>query len=437
MSEYRQLHMIADLSQPLPELTPPEGMEVHTADEHARAAWNWIIKASFGPNDDYSMIEDDPTCAPERVFFTRLYMDVATATARLMDDGTGMIHMVGAHPWCQGHGAAYWAVLAAMRSLQALGVTKCTLSTDDFRKPAIVTYYSLGFKPLYDEGDEEMAARWKTVDEELKAYKKPARPEPIPLWDALPDPESRRVMPTLTPYPVEGARGAVVVCPGGGYHMLADHENEPIARMINGAGVSAYVLRYSLLPFSSLETPLEEARRAIRMVRAMGYEKVAILGFSAGGHLCAMAATRYDAGDPASDDPIERLSSRPDAFVPCYGATSLWQFRDDIWAKELACGHDIFDTIRTYSAEAHVTADTPPAFIWHTAGDDDVPVACAYDLARALSACGVSHEVHIYPHGPHGLGLAGEYEDVSTWAPLCQRWLRSMGYAAPRAQSAT
>ena len=431
MPEYRQLLMIADLSRPLPEYPLPEGMTVHAADGHERASYNWIIRASFDPNQDYSLISDDPTCAPERVFFTRLVMDIATATARLMPDGSGVIHMVGAHPWYQGLGAARYCVLAAMKALKERGVVKCTLSTDDFRKPAIVIYKSLGFEPLYDADDAEMATRWKAIDEELARYKKPEKPVPIPLWDALPAPEFRRDMPTLTPYPVENSRGAVVVCPGGAYMGLADHEGWPIARMLNAAGISAYVLRYSLVPFGSLRTPLEDAQRAIRTVRAMGYEKVAILGFSAGGHLCGAAATHYDLGDPDAADPVERLSCRPDAFVPCYGATSLWHFRGTGWPEALACGNDVYDTIREYSAEGHVTDDTPPAFIWHTADDDVVPVACAYDLARALSAHHVPHEMHIYPHGPHGLGLAGDYEDVSTWAPLCQLWLKGMGYDAP------
>ena len=75
-----------------------------------------------------------------------------------------------------------------------------------------------------------------------------------------------------------------------------------------------------------------------------------------------------------------------------------------------------------------MTADTPPAFIWHTADDPVVPVACALDLARALAAKGVPHELHIFPHGEHGLGLAGDQEDVRQWAPLCQKWLLSLGF---------
>lgn len=114
-----------------------------------------------------------------------------------------------------------------------------------------------------------------------------------------------QAQPSVTEYAVPGSRGAVVVVPGGGYCMKADHEGAPIAEMLNQAGVSAYVLDYRVKPCHML-APLADAKRAIRLVRSMGYEKVAILGFSAGGHLTCTAATLYDAGDPDAADPLER-----------------------------------------------------------------------------------------------------------------------------------
>ena len=105
--------------------------------------------------------------------------------------------------------------------------------------------------------------------------------ETIKLWpgDApytQDSPEQRQ--PSLLPYPVDGAKGAVVICPGGGYCMKADHEGRDIAKMLNEAGVAAYVLDYRVKP-CHYEAPLSDAKRAIRLVRSMGYEKVAILGF--------------------------------------------------------------------------------------------------------------------------------------------------------------
>ena len=153
-----------------------------------------------------------------------------------------------------------------------------------------------------------------------------------------------QAQPSVTEFRVPGSRGAVIVCPGGGYEVKAGHEGAPIAEMLSNAGISAYVLDYRVVPFHPL-APLSDALRAIRVVRSMGYEKVAILGFSAGGNLCCSAATHYDRGVSDSDDPIQRLSSRPDAFIPCYAvsacssspmaarASICWAAIPEIWKR--------------------------------------------------------------------------------------------------------
>ena len=238
-----------------------------------------------------------------------------------------------------------------------------------------------------------------------------------------------QAQPSVTEYAVPGSRGAVVVVPGGGYCMKADHEGAPIAEMLNQAGVYAYVLDYRVKPCHML-APLADAKRAIRLVRSMGYEKVAILGFSAGGHLTCTAATLYDAGDPDAADPLERLSSRPDAFIPCYAVVSFGAFthrgsRESLLGQENA---DNWELVRKFSNELHITPDTPEAFIWHTAADQAVPVENSLNLALALSAQGVPYEMHIFPQGRHGLGLAEEFEDVKQWVPLLQKWLVLRNY---------
>ena len=426
--------MKADLSRPLPDPGElPPRVSLHAADGHERASWNWIIRAAFNDEkQDYSMIANDPCCPPERVFFLRhARSDVATATARVKPDGTGELHMVGVHPAYAGEGLSRFVVWRALACFKELGVATCTLLTDDFRLSAIKIYRQFGFEPVYDEGDQEMIARWEAVNVKLNEYKKTER-APLRLWPEGQSPDLEACEgrePELIPYPIEGSRGAMIVCPGGAYTHLAPHEGEPIAKMLNLAGISAYVLMYRVKPFPNLETPLKEAKRAIRLVRSMGYEKVGIMGFSAGGHLSGMAATLYDAGDPNAADPVDRLSSRPDAFGPCYGATSLWHFRKTEWPGMLV-GEKTPDvkTLIHYSAECNVTSDTPPAFIWHTADDPVVDVQNALDLAGALTAHGVPHELHIFPHGEHGLGLAGDFEDIREWAPMCQKWLISLGF---------
>lgn len=254
----------------------------------------------------------------------------------------------------------------------------------------------------------------------------------IYLWEGKEAPytaESEgQAQPSITAFPVEGSKGAVVVCPGGGYTHKAPHEGNPIAEKINEAGVSAFVLDYRVKP-CSMEAPLADASRAIRVVRAMGYEKVGIMGFSAGGHLTCSAATLYTEGDPENEDPIERLSSRPDAFLPCYAVTSFASFRHQGSLESLLSEKKTdYALLRRFSSELHVTENTPPAFLWHTAADAVVPVENSLNLASALAHAGVSFELHVYPEGRHGLGLAEEYDDVKTWTEHMKYWLVKQGF---------
>lgn len=255
----------------------------------------------------------------------------------------------------------------------------------------------------------------------------------IYLWEGKIAPYTQespeQAQPSMKAFPVEGSRGAVIVCPGGAYIGKAPHEGDPVAEKINEAGISAFVLDYRVKPCSP-EAPLSDALRAIRVVRSMGYEKVGILGFSAGGHLACSAATLYTPGNPDSEDPIERLSSRPDAFLPCYAVVSFASFRHQGTLENLLGDRkDDYDLIRRFSAELHVNGDTPPCFLWHTAEDAGVPVENSLILAQALAHAGVSFEMHIYPHGPHGLGLAQDYDDVRTWSDHMNCYLTKLGFA--------
>ena len=252
----------------------------------------------------------------------------------------------------------------------------------------------------------------------------------IPLWpgsapyaDSSPNPRT----PTLTAYPLEGASAAVIVCAGGAYAMKSDHEAGPVAEMLNAGGIAAYVLDYRVCPCHCL-APLEDARRAIRQVRGMGYRSVGILGFSAGGNLCCNAATHFDAGQPDATDPVERLSCRPDFFISCYSVVSFTQYPHIGSYMNLVGDPDGHRWDRYFSAELNVTPETPPAFIWHTADDELVPVENSLLLAGALSRAGVMFEMHIYPSGPHGLGLAPDYPEVRVWARQCVDFiLRNFG----------
>jgi acetyl esterase/lipase len=252
-----------------------------------------------------------------------------------------------------------------------------------------------------------------------------------PLWpdgliDATPAPQ-------LTPYLVDNPRGAIVVCPGGGYDHLAAHEREPIARWLNSLGIAAFVLDYRIAP-NRHPAPLSDGQRAVQMVRhhaatwGLDPARLGMLGFSAGGHLAASVATQPDAADPASADPVARQSSRPDAIVIAYAVISLIDFHHQRANNNLFGPDATLAQRELLSAERHVDPQTPPAFIWHTADDEKVPVEHSLIFASALRRHGVPFALHVYPHGRHGLALAQNDPIVGSWRTLCAAWLADRGY---------
>jgi acetyl esterase/lipase len=225
-----------------------------------------------------------------------------------------------------------------------------------------------------------------------------------------------------------------VLLPGGGYNHLAAHEGEPIARWLNTLGIAAFVLNYRVKPYGH-PYPWLDASRAVRTVRARAGEwgirpdKIGILGFSAGGHLAATMSTRHDAGNPGAEDPIERASSRPDAAVLCYAVTTFdSRYYHGGSARCLFGDTPDPQMLEDYSAEKQVTLRTPPAFIWATADDEKVPLMNSLLYAGSLQACGVPVELHVFPHGRHGLGLAMDDCVVGQWKALCAAWLKNMGF---------
>lgn len=261
----------------------------------------------------------------------------------------------------------------------------------------------------------------------------------IPLWqDGMPAINDEiQDKPSITPYLLEdgAVHGAMIVFPGGGYAMKAMHEAEPIARMFNAVGMHAFVLNYRVSPFRH-PAPLEDALRAIRYVRAHAAEfgvdpaHIGILGFSAGGHLAATAATMFDRASFLRDeDPVDEVSSRPDAAVLCYPVISMADGVTHNGSRANLTGIDA-ETEETLamSAELAVTPMTPPAFIWHTADDNAVPIANSYRMAEALSANGVTLELHVFPHGPHGMGLAENDDVVGQWPALAVKFLKKLGF---------
>ena len=243
-------------------------------------------------------------------------------------------------------------------------------------------------------------------------------------------------IPTLTPFlPSEKSTGAaVIVCPGGGYTHLADHEGRPVAEWLNSIGITAFVLKYRIGPKYHHPAPLQDAARAIRTVRARAAEwnidpkRIGILGFSAGGHVASTIGTHFDAGNPSADDPIERVSSRPDLLVLIYPVITMGEFTHAGSKKQLIGKNASADMVKLLSNEEQITKQTPPTFLVHTANDSAVPVENSLRFAEQLRKSGVPFELHIYERGPHGFGLGGNDPILSTWPARCADWLRVQGF---------
>jgi pectinesterase len=245
-------------------------------------------------------------------------------------------------------------------------------------------------------------------------------------------------IPTLTPFlPLkEKATGAaVIVCPGGGYTHLADHEGAPVAQWLNSIGITAFVLKYRLGPRYHHPAPLLDAARAIRTVRAKAADwkidpdRIGILGFSAGGHVASTIATHFDAGKADAKDPIDRVSSRPNLAILIYPVITMGDKTHAGSKKNLLGDNPPAGLVTLLSNEEQVTKETPPSFLVHTMTDTAVPVENSVMFVAALRKAGVPVEFHLYERGPHGFGLGRDDPILSTWPARCADWLRVHGFA--------
>ncbi len=230
--------------------------------------------------------------------------------------------------------------------------------------------------------------------------------------------------PTLTLFPPPAGSGngcAVIVCPGGGYNLLAwDHEGIEIARWLNTLGVHAAVLKYRVPrrnPDLPHKEPLQDAQRAVRTVRfhskAWGVDpkRLGILGFSAGGNLSVMAGTHFHETTYPPRDPIDQQSCRPDFLIPIYPAYLGNERKAELKLNPLV----------------RVTGQTPPTFVAVTS-DDKMRGLHAALLFAHLKRVGVPAELHIFVRGGHGYGMRPSAGPVSQWPHLCADWMRASGF---------
>jgi acetyl esterase/lipase len=267
--------------------------------------------------------------------------------------------------------------------------------------------------------------------------KKGEAPIPVPLWpEGAPGALGKEAgdIPTVTVYlpPADKATGAaVVICPGGGYGALAmDHEGHQVAKWLNSLGIAGVILKYRHAPKYRHPTPLGDAQRALRFVRANAKEwkidpnRVGILGFSAGGHLASTAGTHFDKGNADAKDPIDRLSCRPDFMVLVYPVITFVGPAAHLGSRNNLLGKNPDDKlIENLCNEKQVTADTPPAFLTHTKADKGVPPENSILFHEACKKAGVATEIHLYEKGAHGLGLGPKDLEFSQWPQRCAEWL--------------
>jgi acetyl esterase/lipase len=293
--------------------------------------------------------------------------------------------------------------------------------------------------------------------------------ETFPLWKdkaPLAVGDSRFDKPQLTLYKAkEPNRAAVVICPGGGYGVLAtDHEGKQAAEYFAKLGVTAFVLQYRIAqpdrPGPLGKAPLLDAQRAIRTVRAKAKDwgidtkRVGLMGFSAGGHLASTAGTHFDAGDANAKDPIDQESCRPDWLVLAYPVVTSDKGVTHGGSFTALLGKDQkVEDLEFFSNEKHVTKDTPPTFIFHTDEDSGVNPENAIRFYSALKKVEMEErnkqkeakqpvtfrlraELHIYERGKHGIGLGtdpvwtGNGKDAkyaAEWSDRLTAWLKAGG----------
>lgn len=259
---------------------------------------------------------------------------------------------------------------------------------------------------------------------------------PIPIYEDGNTPylaNGETIVPAIKPYiAANNPDGkAILVFPGGGYYYHEQSEAAPIAELYNRAGYTAFVVDYRLgtlgqangisprpEPTNDYHAILSDAIRAVKYVRAHAEEfgidpdKIAVVGFSAGGHLCAMLATHFgfEIDDPTYvPDAIDAVSAKPDAAILSYPVVTLFSPYTFAYCAKAFTRNDP-ELSKTYSGELAVTEDTAPVFMWHRRGDTGVNPMNSMQFAAALQEKGVPYELHVFSKGGHG-GAIGSYNN--------------------------
>ncbi len=260
----------------------------------------------------------------------------------------------------------------------------------------------------------------------------------LPLWSensAHNVPVPHRDRPLLEVYLPAGhaadtARPAVVVCPGGGYGHLAPHEGPDVAEFFAAHGIPAIVVWYRVAP-NRFPAPFADVCRALRLVRAHAFQwgidpqRLALMGFSAGGHLVATVGTQPDLYREPEDDLACVHGARPDRLILAYPVISMLHEHHEGSAQNLLGPDPAPELRQQFSNDLHVSPQTPPTFLFHTADDKAVPVSNSLRFAAACAQSKVPFELHVFPHGSHGVGLAANNPALAPWTGLLLGWLKT------------
>lgn len=228
-------------------------------------------------------------------------------------------------------------------------------------------------------------------------------------------------------------RPALVLCAGGAYRWLSPREKDPVALRFFAEGYQCFLLEYSVGERAGGLRPLRELAETVRILRERAGdwhiepEHIAVLGFSAGGHLAASLAALWDRPELGLGE-----SCRPDAAVLCYPVVTAGEFAHRESIENVTGGDAGLRAL--LSLEKQVTAAMPPCFIWHCVGDESVPVENTLLFTAAMQRAHIDYECHLFAGGAHGISVCNRevetpYPDAAPWLALAQTWLnRRFGY---------
>ncbi len=255
---------------------------------------------------------------------------------------------------------------------------------------------------------------------------------PNPESDALVVGYLHNAVPEEMPLGVD--RPCVLVCPGGGYVSLPEKEADPPALAFFARGYQVFILYYSIGEKATDLRPLIDGSLTLMKIRENSREwhvvpdKIAVLGFSAGGHVAASIGTLWDTPELKAKIDTKGGLNKPDAMVLCYAVLTAGALTHQGSVQALCGGDPTPEQVKFFSLENHVTPETPPTFLWHTVEDDCVPVENSMLFAAALRKNRVPFECHLFQKGRHGMSMCNaevesENPHAATWFPLCADWL--------------